>query len=195
LIDIGFRTTKQAHRLTKGDIYPIDIVPFGAIAENNMIEWPPHFDTKMNVVDFQEALEHALEFSLSYDPVLTIKVASPAGLSLMKLIAWTQCAPELRSKDASDFKYIIESMERLPNMTDRLYDLKLLEKYDANQLLISALLLGEDVARILSHSSSSVINEFSNDQKHLDYFSQKMGKNASVNEEANYHLLDAVLWS
>ena len=60
LIKRGFEETNIQHRLRKGKIYPIDIVPFGEIADENNIVWPPDGDTQMNVLGFDEVLSNAV---------------------------------------------------------------------------------------------------------------------------------------
>jgi predicted nucleotidyltransferase len=66
---------------------PVDIVPFGRIASTDKkIAWPPHRDIVMNVAGFEEALECATR--LQIDDGLVVSVASLAGLTVLKLIAW-----------------------------------------------------------------------------------------------------------
>jgi predicted nucleotidyltransferase len=195
LIGIGFENTKHAHRLTKDGIYPIDVVPFGAIAENNTLEWPPNYDFQMNVLGFREAIDDAIEFKLCRDPEIKVRVASPAGLSLMKLIAWTDRPAEKRTKDASDLKFIIESLERLPIMSDRIFDIELLDKYEGDLLVISSHVLGEDVGKIISEESRLVLAELYKDNIALDYLAREMGRSPIDDEEINYHLIDAFFTS
>lgn len=69
--------------------WEIDIVPFGGITQNNNeIAWPPEQDVVMNVMGFTEAFENALTVRISEVPNLEIKVASPAGMLILKLISW-----------------------------------------------------------------------------------------------------------
>ncbi len=145
----------------------------------------------MNVLGFQEAINDAIEFTLCLEPLLKVNVASPAGLSLMKLIAWTDRVQEKRTRDASDFKFIIESLERSPDMVDRLFDKILLTKYDGDVLQISAHLLGKDVGKIISEPSRSVLTDLYDDKKRLDYLAAEMGKSAADDEDINYLLIDA----
>lgn len=179
LVKIGFEVSNNAQRLFKDDIYPIDVVPFGGVAVDSNLSWPPDGGFNMNVLGFNEALLHAIEFTLCISPILKVKVASPSGLTLMKLIAWTDRAVEKRGKDASDFKYIVESMERAPDLQERLYDENLLVEYDGDTLLICAYLLGADVSNIMCEQSKEILLKLFNDKNLLDYFLNDMGGNAA----------------
>lgn len=48
-----FTATQAPHRLASSNRKPIDIVPFGALVQNNLtIAWPPNGDIVMNVMGF-----------------------------------------------------------------------------------------------------------------------------------------------
>ena len=152
LIAEGFRESKNVHRLIRGDIYPIDIIPFGEISNADLnIVWPADGDNVMNVSGFQEALEHSNLIRIDRESDSFIPVATPVGLALMKLIAWLDRDKMLRKKDALDLKYLFESYEKLPDNQKRVFDdTELLEKYDVDIALIGAYLLGKDTNLIAS---------------------------------------------
>lgn len=78
--------------------WEIDIVPFGGITQNNNeIAWPPEQNVVMNVMGFTEAFENAVTVRISEVPNLEIKVASPAGMLILKLISWIERAPEIHN--------------------------------------------------------------------------------------------------
>ena len=56
----------------------------------------------MTVLGFAEAAEHALAVQIDNDPEIVIPVASPAGVSILKMVSWTE-REEFKGKDASDF--------------------------------------------------------------------------------------------
>jgi len=63
-------------------------VPFGDIEnENRNIDWPPNGDTSMSALGFSEACQKADQVIISQDPQMSIPVASPAGMTLLKLVA------------------------------------------------------------------------------------------------------------
>lgn len=146
-----FAATKMVHRLTYGITLPVDIVPFGAIADGSgEIKWPPKFETKMTVFGFEEAFQHAQLVRLRDDPVLDIPFASTAGLTLMKLSAWRDRAPNSH-KDALDLAFLMRHYLDAGNR-ERLAEEHsgwLLED-DFDYELSSARLLGIDVGKLVS---------------------------------------------
>ncbi len=105
----GYSAHKKLHHSfefcdSKGLPWEVDIVPFGDIAEDHIITWPPEHDFQMSVLGFPEALESALQVQISQSPDVVTPVASPAGICLLKLIAWLDRVIEKRGKDASDIK-------------------------------------------------------------------------------------------
>jgi predicted nucleotidyltransferase len=46
--EYGFTETKELHRLISADGLPVDIVPYGGLAENNIVSWPPDQSVKKN---------------------------------------------------------------------------------------------------------------------------------------------------
>lgn len=83
---------------------PIDIIPFGNLADKNgQIQWPPSHDITMSVVGFQEAYDSALTVVLQETQ---LKVASLPGIVMLKLMAWDERGEE-NSKDATDFYSVL----------------------------------------------------------------------------------------
>lgn len=158
LISTGkFSRTKEPQRYLF-DYIPIDIVPFGAIAgEQVRIEWPPEHEIFMSMVGFKEAFENSIMVRLSSDPELDIKVSTLPGLAVMKLISWKEKYPD-RAKDAEDLLLIMHEYEHAGNF-DRLYtnepDLLKEERFD-NQLA-SIRLLGRDMAMIADKDTAREI--------------------------------------
>jgi len=161
LLKKGFQTTKTQHRLIgPGDI-KVDIVPFGGIetAEAN-IEWPPTGDTVMNVLGFQEACDSAIKVRISEVPLVEVPVVTPQGMTLLKLVAWTDRAQDLRIKDAKDFVYLLKNYGRIPPVEDELYDsADFMEGYGWDMALGGAHLLGVHAAQIASPQVKRYIRE------------------------------------
>ena len=111
----------------------------------------------MNVSGFEEALEHSLQVKLKGNSKKTIPFASPAGLALLKIIAWDDRTIILRNKDAKDLSYIMRNYLDAGN-NERLYDDEndlIEENFDYE--LAGARLLGRDVARICGPRVKSII--------------------------------------
>ncbi len=107
LLSRGFKETRQRHKLISNAGVPIDIVLFGQLEDENAnISWPPDGDWVMNVLGFQEACENAKIVRVQNDPPVDIPVATPVGMAVLKLIAWTDRNADMRSKDAKDLLYL-----------------------------------------------------------------------------------------
>jgi predicted nucleotidyltransferase len=137
---------KISHRLICQG-YPLDLVPFGGLAdESHRIAWPPDMAVIMNVAGYAEAYAHAELVQVSDE--IQIKVASVAGLALLKLLAWAD-RRKLTQKDAQDLYYLMTNYADAGN-TPRLWetDFDLLELADHDWELASCALLGRDAARM-----------------------------------------------
>jgi len=161
LADIGYRETRQAHRLISPSGLPIDIVPFGDIEnEDRNIDWPPNGDISMSALGFSEACQDADQVIISKDPQVIIPVASPAGMTLLKLVAWLDRPTELREKDAQDLTYLCESYEKVPKVKDAIYEKMsdALERVDWDITQVAAYCLGIEAATLAEGKTKSFIN-------------------------------------
>lgn len=159
----GFKATRAQHRLTSTSNVAIDIIPFGQV-EGASIAWPPEGEIVMNVLGFQEACNHADWVRIRDNPELDVPVATPAGMALLKLIAWTDRASDLRRKDAVDFAYLLTTYERVPRVNDVLYgaEAHIMEQYDWDITLASAHRLGRDAHDIAQENTRLAIRTFAN---------------------------------
>ena len=142
----------------------IDIVPFGAIADEQFkIGWPPEHKIFMSIVGFKEAFENSIICRLNSDPELDIKVPTLPGLAVMKLISWKEKYPE-RSKNADDLLLIMYEYEHTGNF-DRLYasEQDLLEEEDFDNQIASIRLLGRDMAIIVVTDTANVVRSILED--------------------------------
>ncbi len=187
LLTNSFCETNAAHRLIGPNNWPIDIVPFGSIADENAnIQWPPSGDTVMNVLGFQEALNNANTVRLRDIPILDIPVASPEGMTILKFIAWIDRAADVRKKDAKDIAYLLTTYENIPAISDQLYrEATLMELYGWDITLASAHQLGINVKQITLPKTHGVISEVLNRQfpkLPLERLLNEMGGNTGRNE-------------
>lgn len=152
-----FTASENRHRFFFRQVM-VDIVPFGPVADQNMmIHWPPEHEFIMSVLGFQEAYDHSDTVRLSNDPLLEVRIPTLAGLALIKLIAWHDAYPE-RQKDAEDLKFIMHQYEHTVNM-DRLYDTEqaLLQEEEHDVRRASIRLLGRDMAGIAAAAARAAI--------------------------------------
>jgi predicted nucleotidyltransferase len=150
-----FAPSRVEHRLfletPKGTAnIPIDLIPFGGVAEDDTIAWPPERDTVMTVAGFEDALAAAVQVQVN--ATLSLPVVSLAALAMLKLFAWQDRKPN--DKDALDLYRVISTYVDAGN-TDRLYDseLSLLEQVNYDLELAGAALAGRD-ARELSSAAT-----------------------------------------
>jgi len=144
-----FTPTRDTHRLLFENRLPVDIVPFGGIAENgDLIEWPPDGSFKMSVTGFRECFQHAVQVKIADKPKLTVMVVSLAGLAILKLISWDDNSVR-RQKDASDLVFIIRNYLDAGNL-ERLFEEApdIVDSSDYDYEAGSARLLGRDISKI-----------------------------------------------
>ena len=146
-----FVPAKVEHRLYfKETDIPIDLIPFGGVAEGDMIAWPPPKDTVMTVAGFEDAMAASIQIQVS--PTLTSPVVSLAALAVLKTFAWKD--RKTADKDAVDLYRVISTYADAGN-EDRLYDpdSRHLEKFNYDRELAGAALAGED-SRMLSSAAT-----------------------------------------
>ncbi|MFM2591244.1 nucleotidyl transferase AbiEii/AbiGii toxin family protein [Vibrio sp. TBV020] len=154
LLSAGLEATDQAHRMKEPDSgLPIDIIPFGGLADTDgQIQWPPSHDITMSVVGFQEAYENALTVQLQDHE---LKVASLPGIVMLKLMAWNERGGE-SYKDATDFYTVLSKYELI-------HDGRLWEDYIPSEELDydvqkqAAFLLGFDLKDLLTDATQQVL--------------------------------------
>ena len=183
LADGEFVQGASVHRLNHRQLlgFHIDLVPFGALeGDKAEIAWPPKHDVVMNVIGFGEAFRAAMTVIVDAVPV---KVASPAGLMLLKLFAWEDRKREFpQDKDAMDIRFLLTHYESAAGRT--LWDVEGLmetENYDSDRAV--ARLLGSDVAQIASPETKVALmtildRELDGDQ--ISLLVQQMTRNGSA---------------
>jgi predicted nucleotidyltransferase len=146
LFEQGFKQHRNIpHRLTFRGMREIDIVPFGAIERSaGEIAWPPEFSTVMSTVGLLEAHARALRITIAAG--VSIPFVSPAGLALLKLVAWSGRGSAVDRKDAHDLALLLTSYLQAGNET-RLYDehASLLDEADFDWEAAGARILGRDI--------------------------------------------------
>lgn len=156
----------RPHRVTSPQGIPLDMVPFGPLADaTGKIEWPPGQEWEMLVQGFQEALDNAEAVIIQDKPLIEVPVATPAGMALLKLIAWQDREIEKRGKDATDFLYLCESYEKIPAVSDQLYKNEtLMESYEWDLTMAAAHQLGQDAKKIAKELTANTISSLLNNK-------------------------------
>jgi predicted nucleotidyltransferase len=133
--------------LGEEDGYPLDLVPFGGVAQgSDEIAWPPDMKVIMNVAGYPEVLRAAEQVTLA--PGLVVRVASLPGLAILKLVAWAERGAA-NAKDAHDLYQLMTNYAAAGNI-GRLYEAEfdLLEAAGYDPEIAGACLLGKDAARL-----------------------------------------------
>ena len=165
LIESGFTAhPKKTHQLSTTDSdglsWEIDLIPFGGVSDaHGQITWPPEHAFQMSVLGFDEAYKHAWDVLLNKEPALRVKVASPAGILLLKLIAWTERGREYQGKDAIDIYYVIKHYSKIPDVFEALYERDYMELQDYDDMKASAMMLADEVAAIALDDSLNYIRQ------------------------------------
>ena len=87
--------------------YMVDIVPFGTIAHQELLAWPPDGHPVMSVRCFEDVMSHA--DTVTVDNTFSFHLASLSGQFLIKLDAWLD-RHTLTKKDASDMVHILRNV-------------------------------------------------------------------------------------
>jgi len=146
-----FKEAKEFQRLIFHDRLDVDLIPFGPIADKmGNIKWPPDEEIVMHIIGFEEAFANSQILRLRDDPILEIKVATLAGLAVMKIISWKDGYPN-RRKDASDLALIMGNYTDAGN-AERFFNehSDLVDSEDFDYVNAGVRLLGRDIATILS---------------------------------------------
>ena len=131
---------------------PIDLIPFGGVAEGDTIAWPPAMDTVMTVAGFEDAIVASVQVQVS--ATLTLPVVSLAALAILKLFAWQD--RKTSDKDALDLYRVLSTYADAGN-TDRLYEseISLLEQANYDLELAGAALVGLDGRQLSSPATAA----------------------------------------
>lgn len=155
----GFkRDLNVDHRFAAGSRILIDLIPFGNIGgTEHAIFWPPDRARRMSTLGFDEVLRHSVKVVLRKDPDVVVRVASLAGLALLKVISWEERYPE-RDRDAADFFLIVNYYMGAGNLDRLSSDAKDLAVGSSLHLqLLGARLLGRDMARIANPDTADLV--------------------------------------
>ncbi|MBQ0795084.1 nucleotidyl transferase AbiEii/AbiGii toxin family protein [Zhongshania sp.] len=196
LIEQDFQPTAAHHRLLSPQGQAIDIIPFGPIENTNAeVTWPPTGAVLMNVLGFQEACQHADIIRVQQNPSIDIPVVTPAGMALLKLIAWLDRPANLRGKDAKDLQYLLSNYERIPSVSDSLFtEQTVLDHFDWDLSLAAAHQLGRDTQSIASDACHTVISDLFNGKqpkRNIDQLTENMCNTVDREFARNRELLHA----
>jgi predicted nucleotidyltransferase len=141
----GFSPTESPHRLIHQTMKIfVDIVPFGGIAEDNVIAWP-NTEMSMSVAGFAEAMRFARNTLITAG--VEIKVITPEMLAVLKCFAFADRGNKT-SRDLQDLLLLAEYYSQ-ESVEGRLFEAPfdtLIQSDAFDYHFGGALLLGHDMA-------------------------------------------------
>ena len=87
--------------------FEVDIVPFGTIAEDDQVAWPPQGSPVMSVRCFEDVMRTANKVTV--DEVFSFRLASLSGQFLIKLDTWSDRRLKTK-KDAADMAFLLQNV-------------------------------------------------------------------------------------
>ena len=87
--------------------FEVDIVPFGAIAEEDQVAWPPEGSPVMSVRCFEDVMRAADKVTVDGD--FAFRLASLSGQFLIKLDTWNDRRMKTK-KDAADMAFLLQNV-------------------------------------------------------------------------------------
>lgn len=130
--------------------FEVDVVPFGNIAVNEQICWPPEGNPVMSVRCFDDVMAHSMDVSV--DDEITFKIAPLYGQFLIKFDTWIDRHAKT-DKDAVDMFYFLNSYYRVKVMNDSMPPDEIYVSDDDKEPtyeVLSARWLAYDISKILS---------------------------------------------
>jgi len=148
------KDANQKQRFTYKDKFELDIVPFGAIMQqDSKIFWPPDNDFAMTVLGFDAAAKASLKVNI--DQEIEIKIASLTGIFILKIMAWMDRHLKT-NKDADDIGFILENYLNINDQRAAEQHYDKVYKKEQTELTGGATLLGIDISEILKEYPSDL---------------------------------------
>lgn len=158
--------------------FEVDVVPFGNIAVNEQICWPPEGNPVMSVRCFDDVMAHSMDISVGGE--IAFKIAPLYGQFLIKLDTWIDRHAKT-DKDAVDMFYFLNSYYRVKVMNNCIPpdEISISDDEDPAYEILSARWLAYDISKVLS-------------TEHLEYYAgiieEELGK--EENSSLLYHFMN-----
>jgi predicted nucleotidyltransferase len=172
-------TQKFVYEGESGDIdFEVDIVPFGGIAVDEKIGWPPEGNPVMSVKCFQDVMKEAV--TVTVDNQLKVMIAPLCGQFLIKLDAWND-RHAATDKDAEDMLFILKNyleIQMLSRKDCMPPEVVTFEDESTDTILWGAQWLAFDISKLLTTEHL---------QFYADLVAEEMGKEEK--SELIYHFM------
>lgn len=168
----------------------------GVESDGNVIRWPPDGDFVMSVAGFQEAYDNAVQVLVN--DTLMVRVVSPVGLLLLKLMAWKDRHDTRPGRDAPDIAYVLRHSPTLIGETNLFEEhFEIVESTGYDLELAGARLLGQKMNIIASQRTRKHVRELLEEELNKDIDSKlvrEVAKSSVPAEETRgFELLSQVI--
>lgn len=136
---------------------PIDLIPYGVIAKENIISWPPRYEMQIDTTGFSEAFSNIQKLNIDGETI--VNFVSIPGLVVLKLVSWMD-NPSGRGKDIYDLAFVMKNYDKI-NPEAKLFekndDLLRDEGFDFEQAWCQ--ILGRDITNEFSPSICKMLSD------------------------------------
>lgn len=157
--------------------FEVDVVPFGKIAENEQICWPPEGNPVMSVRCFEDVMAHSISISVNDD--VSFEIAPLCGQFIIKFDTWIDRHAST-DKDATDMFYFLDKYYTAMVMNDAVPpdEIGLEGEDDPDLIVLSARWMAYDIGKMLN-------------KIHLEYYIQVIQDELDKEEDSIliYHFM------
>lgn len=172
-------TQKFFYKGENGELdFEVDVVPFGGVAVDEKIAWPPEGNPVMSVKCFNDVMKEAVQVII--EDQVSVKIAPLCGQFLIKLDTWHD-RHNVTDKDAEDMLFILKSyldIQLLYKEDNVPPEVVTFRDEDASPIVWGAQWLAYDISKLLS-------------TEHLKFYSDFVSKELAQeeNSELIYHFM------
>ncbi len=187
-------TQKFIYQGEKGDIdFEVDIVPFGGVAVDEKIGWPPEGNPVMSVKCFQDVMKEALTVNVNDE--IRVKMAPLCGQFLIKLDAWNDRNAST-DKDAEDMLFILKNyldIQLLYKEDNVPPDVVTFDDESQDAIVWGAQWLAFDISKLLTTAHLQFYAELAKEElmkeekSNLIYHFMKYYGNTEMDDISNYY--------
>ena len=170
IIEEGFNPYHEnAFVLLWKDGTQVDLLPFGDIEINGVVQVEGRGHTSINVDGFREVYEEGLPF-VEIESGNSFKFCTLPGIVLLKFIAWDD-RPEMRTKDILDISDILNNYFEIHSEEIFTHHYELFVDETAGLIDIAAMVMGRELGAILRHNETiatrvlKILQKNTNDSK------------------------------
>ena len=195
-------TQKFYYKGENDDIdFEVDIVPFGGVAVDEKIGWPPEGNPVMSVKCFEDVMKEAV--TVTIDDLVEVKMAPLCGQFLIKLDSWND-RHSATDKDAEDMLFILKNyldIQLLCQNDNTPPDAVNFEDESTNTIIWGAQWLAYDISKLLTKEhlqfyTELISKEIEQEEKsELIYHFMKYYGNKEVDDISNYYESCRSIWN